>query len=65
MFQNDETAAMLVYQDNPVGVELFSYANAFFSSNEWKRSISRAEFNSEHVCQQFVEIWFSTLSRFG
>ena len=23
VFQNNETAAMLVYQDNPVGIELF------------------------------------------
>ena len=29
-FSHDVTAAMLVYQDNPVGVELFSYANVFF-----------------------------------
>ena len=33
--QNNETAAMLVSQTNPVGVELFSYANAFFCSNEF------------------------------
>ena len=31
--QNNETAAMLVSQTSPVGVELFSYANAFFCSN--------------------------------
>ena len=31
--QNNETAAMLVSQSNPVGVELFSYAKAFFCSN--------------------------------
>ena len=28
--QNNKTAAMLVFQTNPVGVELFSYAHAFF-----------------------------------
>ena len=28
--QNNETAAMLVSQTSPVGIELFSYANAFF-----------------------------------
>ena len=28
--QSNETAAMLVSQTSPVGVELFSYANAFF-----------------------------------
>ena len=33
--QNNETAAMLVYQTNPLGVELFSYANAFFCSNKF------------------------------
>ena len=32
--QNNETAAMLVSNPtNPVGVELFSYANAFFCSS--------------------------------
>ena len=30
VFQNNETAAMLVYQTSPVGVELFSYVNTFF-----------------------------------
>ena len=30
--QNNETAAMLVSQTSPVGVELLSYANAFFWS---------------------------------
>ena len=29
-----EMAAMLVFQTNPVGVELFSYANAFFFSKK-------------------------------
>ena len=31
--QNNETAAMLQSQTNPLGVELFSYANTFFCSN--------------------------------
>ena len=35
VYQNNETAAMLVNQTNPVGVELFSYVNAFFSSNKF------------------------------
>ena len=34
VFQNKETAAMLVYQDNPAGIELFSYVKTFFFSNE-------------------------------
>ena len=29
-FSHDVTAAILVYQDNPVGEESFSYANDFF-----------------------------------
>ena len=33
--QNLETAAMLVSQTSPVGVELLSYANAFFCSNKF------------------------------
>ena len=34
VFQNNETAAMLVYPENPLGVELFSRENAFFCSNK-------------------------------
>ena len=30
--KNDETAAILVYQTNPLGVELYFYANNFFVS---------------------------------
>ena len=29
VFQNNETAATLEYQSNPMGVELVSYANKF------------------------------------
>ena len=44
---NNETAAMLVFQTNPVGVKLLSYVKAFFFPRhfhrrwlrEWKRSI--------------------------
>ena len=35
VFQNNEMAAMLVYQTNPVGVLLFSYVNNFFCSNKF------------------------------
>ena len=35
MSQNNETEAMLVSQTSPVGVELFSYANAFFCYNKF------------------------------
>ena len=33
--QNNETAAMLVSQTSPLGVKLFSFANAFFCSNKF------------------------------
>ena len=33
--QNNETAATFVSQINPVGIELFSYVNAFFCSNKF------------------------------
>ena len=35
VFSHDVTAAMLVSQTNPVGVELFSYAKAFFFPNKF------------------------------
>ena len=33
--QNNETAAVLVSQTSPVGVELLSYVNAFFCSKQF------------------------------
>ena len=33
--QNNEAAAMFVSQTSPVGIELFSYVNAFFCSNKF------------------------------
>ena len=33
--QKNETAAMLVSQSSPLGVALFSYANAFFCANKF------------------------------
>ena len=35
MSQNNEMAAMLVSQNSPIGVKLFSYANPFFCSNKF------------------------------
>ena len=40
MSQNNETAAMLVSQTSPVGVELFSSAHAFFCSNEFAQMLA-------------------------
>ena len=34
VFQNNETAAMLVYQAKTVGIELVTYVKTFFCSNE-------------------------------
>ena len=33
--QNNETAAVFMSQTNPLGVELFSYVNAFFCSKKF------------------------------
>ena len=38
--QNNDTAAMLVSQTSPVGVELFSYANAFLCSNKFAQTLA-------------------------
>ena len=35
VFHNNETAAMLLHQTNPVGVQLFSYVNTLFCSNKF------------------------------
>ena len=35
VFQNNETAGMLMYQTNPSEVELFSYVNTSFCSNKF------------------------------
>ena len=39
VFQNNEMVTMLVAQTIPVGVELFSYANAFFCSNKFAQML--------------------------
>ena len=39
VFKNNKTAAMLVFQTNPMGIDLFSYVNAFFCSNKFARYI--------------------------
>ena len=35
VFSPDVTAAILMFQTSPVGVEPFSYVNAFFCSNKF------------------------------
>lgn len=39
--QNNEMAAMLVYQTNPVGIELLSYLNTSFCSNKFAFLMAR------------------------
>ena len=42
VFQNNKTAAMFVFQSNPLGVEILSYANAFFcNSNEFALMLAK------------------------
>ena len=38
--KNNETAVMFVSQTSPVGVELFSYVNAFFCSNKFANMLA-------------------------
>ena len=40
VFQNNETAAMLMFQTNPVRVELFSYVNSFFRSHKFSQTLA-------------------------
>ena len=47
--QNNETAAMLVSQTSPVGVELFSYANALFCANKFAWMLARSGHVSENA----------------
>ena len=35
VLQNNETAAMLLYQTNAMGIQLFSYVNTFFCFNKF------------------------------
>ena len=64
VFQKNETAAMLVYQTNPVGVDRtqFSYVKAFFPLNlhrcwppECKRSIELLSMGSAAIHKQGTE----------
>ena len=55
--KNNETAAMLVYQVNPVGLELFSSANAFFCSNQfayilatWVKTLYTNKWYNKRAC---------------
>ena len=40
VLQNNELVAMLLYQTNPVRVQLFSYVNTFFCSNKFARLLA-------------------------
>ena len=54
--QNAETVAMSVSQNNPVGVKLFSYVNAFFCSNKFCIDAGHVSENTEYmrVCEKMA-----------
>ena len=56
VFSNDVTATLLVFQTNPVGVELFSYVSAFFVPImvTWVKTLYKPAI--------FVFIYFKTMS---
>ena len=54
MFQNNETAAMLVYQENPLGVQLFCHVNAFFCSNELAQMADHVNENALYSFNSFL-----------
>ena len=39
-FSHDVTAAMLVFQTNPLGVKLYSYVKTFFCSNKFAKMLA-------------------------
>ena len=59
MFQNNETAAMLVYPENPLGVELFSLLNVFFCSNKLAKMLATwvKTFYRNSACGEWKLIW--------
>ena len=55
--QINETAAMSVSQNNPVGLKFFSYVNAFFCSNKFCIDAGHVSENTEYmrVCEKIKE----------
>ena len=39
VFKNSKTAAMLEFETNPLGIELFTYVKTFFCYNKFARNI--------------------------
>ena len=58
--QNNETAAMFVSQTSPVGVELFSYVNAFFCSNKFAWTLA-TWVKTEYFSQLYSTEWTAPL----
>ena len=56
--QKNETAFRLVSQTSPLGVELFSYANAFFCYNKFGFEIS-------HIAMRCRRVEFSAAQFFA
>ena len=62
MFQNNETTAMLVFQTNPVGVELFSYVKTFV--NLFQKICTGAGHVSKNALYQIALNLVPSASRF-
>ena len=69
-YKTTERAAMLVYQDNPVGVDLFSYVKTFFCFNElaymlatWVKTLYKWRFCSRRRCFCLTVTWSKITSR--
>ena len=70
--QNNETASMLVSQTSPLGVELFSYANAFFCYNKFAymlatcvKTITIFFFEISHIAMRCRRVEFSAAQFFA
>ena len=57
--QNNETAAMLVIQTNPLGVEVFSYANTLFCSNEYAQMLATWVKTLYTTVSVLFQTWFN------
>ena len=63
VLQNNKMAAVLVFQKNPLGIEVFSYVNAFFCSNEftwmlatWVKTLYSAEKHNPKNSGSYIQM---------
>ena len=57
--QNNETAAMLVIQTNPLGVEVFSFENTLFCSNEYAQMLATWVKTLYTTVSVLFQTWFN------